>query len=42
MDAYYSFILDLFPLTEELWEQHSPLGARIASVALERATAIGP
>ena len=35
MDAYYKFLLDLLPLTEEIWEQHSPIGARIASVALD-------
>ena len=35
MDALYSFLLDLFPLTEEISEQNYVLGHRIAEVALD-------
>lgn len=35
MDAYYSFLLDLFPLTDEIAEQNVVLGHRLADVALD-------
>ena len=35
MDALYSFILDLFPLADEIAEQNAVIGHRLSDIALE-------